>query len=137
MHRVITGLIGAVAVLAIGSGAALAEPIGPPTGPISDQVAIYNPDGSLSQSTTIYESGITWLIITSIGLSEQYPGQTGEGLVCPGQCYVAGFDQANPSLAGSPDVILLEGANFSLSDYLGIYIDPNFGPTFYFASDAN
>src|SRR4029077_6825810 len=58
-------------------------------------------------------------------------------LVCPGQCYTAGFGAANPALAGSPTLILLEGANFSLSDYVGTYIDPTFGATFYFASDAN
>jgi hypothetical protein len=135
MHRIIAGFIGAAAVLAFGSGAAFAVP----TGPISDELAVYNPDGSLSQSVTLYENGIAWISVPGIGLSEQYPGLTGEGALCPDQCviYAAGFGAANPALAGSPDVILLEGANFSLSDFVGIYIDPTFGGTFYFASDAN
>lgn len=122
------------AILLLCCGVAFAAPT-QPTGPISDQFAIYNPDGSLEQSLTIYEDGSTWLIHPAFG-AEPYPFASGEGLTCPGpNCYSIGWGFANASLAGDPRLVLFEGN--SLSDYLGVYIDRCCdNGSFYFASDA-
>ena len=133
------------AILSLCSQAALAVPI-------SDQFAIYYPDGSLEQSVTIYEDGSAFAVFPGayVGNPGNFFGDpatyyvgpypfapfSGEGLACPGQCYGAGFGLANGELAGGPILWLYDGA--SVSDYLGVYInsDPN-NPFagFYFASD--
>lgn len=129
--------LGAIASLC--SGIADATPAAPPTSPLSDRFAIYNPDGSLLQSLSIYEDGSTWLIDPAFG-AVPYPFGSGEDLTCPGTyCYSIGWEFANPALAGpNPQLVLLEGPNFQLSDYLGVYIDQCCANgSFYFASDAN
>lgn len=122
------------AILLLCCGAALATAV-QPTGPISDQFAIYNPDGSLQQSLTIYEDGSTWLIHPQIGTGPD-PFNSGEGLACPStSCYGIGFGFANAALAGAPQLWLYDGN--AVSDFLGVYIDNCCdNGSFYFASDA-
>jgi hypothetical protein len=117
------------------SGAAIATPAAPPTAPLSDQFTIYNPNGSIEESLSVYEDGSTWLIHPVIGTGPD-PFNSGEGLACPGtSCYGIGWGWGNAALAGNPLLFLYDGK--SVSDYLGIYIDKCCsGGSFYFASDT-
>jgi hypothetical protein len=110
----------------------------PPPPALSDRFAIYNPNGSLMESVSLYEDGTAIADVPGV-YNGPYPYTPfrGEGLQCPGQCYGAGFGQANPALAGAPQVLLYEGKPARISDFVGVYIDPVAGPSFYFASDAD